>query len=57
MAKEVSPGDDPFLWREPVSAPWLYGYDAYAEAKKATGNSAGSFNGLKNQGEDRRVFV
>ncbi|CAK7237313.1 hypothetical protein SBRCBS47491_009933 [Sporothrix bragantina] len=48
MGQEVSPIDDPFLWREPVFAPWLYGYDAYAEAKKAAGNSAGFANEKKN---------
>ncbi|CAK7205514.1 hypothetical protein SEUCBS139899_008290 [Sporothrix eucalyptigena] len=48
MGLEVSPEDDPFLWREPVFAPWLYGYDAYAEAKKAAGNSAGFANKKKN---------
>ncbi len=40
--------DDPFLWREPVFAPWLYGYDAYAEAKKAAGPTAGCANGKEN---------
>lgn len=35
MSAEISCLDDPFLWREPVFAPWLYGYDAYKEAEKA----------------------
>ncbi|OQV09877.1 FAD binding domain-containing protein [Cladophialophora immunda] len=39
---------DPFLWREPTFAPWLYGYDAYAEAKKQAGQVNGFANGSSN---------
>ncbi|OAA61050.1 Aromatic-ring hydroxylase-like protein [Niveomyces insectorum RCEF 264] len=39
MGDPESREGDPFLWREPVFAPWLYGYDAYKEAKKATAAS------------------
>jgi len=35
MGAEISCPGDPFLWREPVFAPWLYGYDAYDEAEKS----------------------
>jgi salicylate hydroxylase len=45
IGAEESCEGDPFLWREPVFSPWLYGYDAYKEAR-ATG--AGVENGLTN---------
>ena len=50
MGAEVSCEGDPFLWREPTFAPWLYGYDAYAEAEKAVeqGLSLGFANGTAN---------
>lgn len=50
MGAEVSSPGDPFLWREPVFAPWLYGYDAYEEAEKAVaaGMPLGFANGASN---------
>lgn len=35
IGAEVSCEGDPFLWREPIFSPWLYGYDAYKEATAA----------------------
>ncbi|RDW63772.1 hypothetical protein BP6252_11317 [Coleophoma cylindrospora] len=48
MGAEVSCIGDPFLWREPVFAPWLYGYDAYEEAHKVAGKSIVFANGNAN---------
>jgi salicylate hydroxylase len=48
IGSEQSMEGDPFLWREPTFAPWLYGYNAYAEAKKQTEAVSGYSNGLKN---------
>ena len=36
IGAEQSCEGDPFLWREPSFAPWLYGYDAFKEAENAT---------------------
>lgn len=38
IGAEDSCEGDPFLWREPTFAPWLYGYDAFKEAENATCN-------------------
>ncbi|KAK4937278.1 hypothetical protein LTR10_022035 [Elasticomyces elasticus] len=50
MGAEKSCEGDPFLWREPTFAPWLYGYDAYEEAERAIadGLSLGFANGTAN---------
>ncbi|EON98870.1 putative fad binding domain-containing protein [Phaeoacremonium minimum UCRPA7] len=46
IGAEESCNGDPFLWREPVFSPWLYGYDAYKEAEIA--DSSGLINGYTN---------
>jgi salicylate hydroxylase len=48
FARKDSFENDPFLWREPVFAQFLYGYDAYAEAQKAAGKAGAYANGLSN---------
>jgi salicylate hydroxylase len=48
IGAEVSVEGDPFLWREPAFAPWLYGYDAHKEAEKAMGQSTTYANGAAN---------
>ena len=48
IGAEISPEDDPFLWRERTFAPWLYGYDAYAEAKANSGTGSLYANSWRN---------
>ncbi|CZR67497.1 related to salicylate hydroxylase [Phialocephala subalpina] len=37
MSAEIPQEEDPFLWKDPVFAPWLFGYDAHEEARKVVG--------------------
>jgi salicylate hydroxylase len=46
IGAEQSCEGDPFLWREPVFSPWLYGYDAYKESREGVVNlGTGYVNG------------
>ena len=54
MGADVSCEGDPFLWREPVFSPWLYGYDTRKEVEAIrNGNGTGlgseyAVNGVRN---------
>jgi salicylate hydroxylase len=48
IGAEVSCEGDPFLWREPTFAPFLYGYDVFKGAGAVTAHSSVYTNGEAN---------